>query len=290
MTISPALTPETISTLVAVGEPERHRAPLGLPVRAPRTPRSRRLRGRSRRRERARRACAARRRCRPAPACRPAGSPAGAGAQPDGAVAASRLDRRGRGDHRSARVSPLRRRAGHEARRRADRDARSRRPSGTDGDDLEPARIDDAQHGIGGRGFDEIAGVVEPLGDHAVEGRAHGRAAGDGFGRGQRRARLGERRLGVGDARDAFLDFPARGDAALEQLARARLRRPRRLERGLRRAPLRPAASGLRRASPGSRSGRARRPAARGRRRRAGSPRCAPPRARRRPARRPARA
>ena len=46
-------------------------------------------------------------------------------------------------------------------------------------DDFEPLRIDDAQHRIAGGGFDEIAGVVIPLRDDAVEGRAHDRARGD---------------------------------------------------------------------------------------------------------------
>ena len=52
-------------------------------------------------------------------------------------------------------------------------------------DDLETTWIDDAQHRIACRRFDQIARVVLTLDDDTVKRGAHGRAPGNRFGRAQ---------------------------------------------------------------------------------------------------------
>ncbi len=118
-------------------------------------------------------------------------------------------------------------------------------------DDFESRWIDDAQHRIAGGCFDQIAGIVVTLGDDPVEGRSHNRAAFDRLRRAKRRACLGDGRLCVGHRSIRFLDVPARGDAPVEQLARARLRRLRVVRARPQCVRLRPAVSGLRPSSDG---------------------------------------
>jgi hypothetical protein len=74
---------------------------------------------------------------------------------------------------------------------------------------------------------------VVALRDDTVEGGLDGRARGDGLRRGQRGLRLGELRFRLDRRTVGVLDFLARRDAPLEQLARTRSGRARVVEDGL---------------------------------------------------------
>ncbi len=287
MTISPALTPETISTCVPSLRPISHGASLRLLAARDE---HRRLftfahdRGGGNQHDvrvllgvdvdlhrRARREC----------------SPASTKARRTGTVAVPASTAAGREMHlqadlavrRPARSTRWRGSADLDARRVGERHRR---------DDLETTRIDDAQHRIAGGRLDEIAGIVHTASRRPVEGRAHDRARGDRLRRAQARPRLGERRLGVGHRAIGFFDLPARGDAAVEQLARARLGRLRVLERRLGACDLRLLPLHFGRRARNLEADEHVAPPDAIAARRAGSPRSAPPRARRRRARRPA--
>ena len=196
------------------------------------------------------------------------------------------IDGRRAGNDRD-RVERFRHRLTAQVRRGADDDAR-RVGDGHSGDQLESVRIDDAEHHVGGGRLDEVARIVEPTRDDAVEVGANGGPGRDRLRRAKRGFRLGQGRLGVGDGAIGVLDLAARGDAAFEQLAGARLGGPGAARVSPGRAPLPPAGAARRPPTSASRSAPERRRDARDRPRRAASPRSAPPRAPRRSARRPA--
>ena len=195
------------------------------------------------------------------------------------------LDRgRTRGDRQASLGGVGRRR--RQVRRRADLDARAVG---------ERHRRHDLECGCGSTtrntgsdadGFDEIARVVQPPGDHAVEGRADDRAAGECL-------RGAERRAAPGPApprRRRRREWRPRLPCARRRRART-ARAPASAPPSRCRSPPaparpRPPGAGLRRRRSESRNAPADRRDGRDRPPREASRRCAPPRARRRPGRR----
>ena len=207
---------------------------------------------------------AARRRCRPAPACRQEGRPA---RRSRGEPESSRCRARRRPDARRLSGEPRMRRPARPARcAGAPSSMRETSASGTDATTSSRCGSMTRSTGSDGRRLDEIAGVVQRLATTPSKvARTIARVATVcGGGRATPRA-WATRRLGVGALPIGVLDFLARGDAALEQIARARLSGPGVVERGLRPRHFGLPASRLRRPQSESRSARARRRAARDR-------------------------
>ena len=181
ITCSPALTPLSDLDVLAVGEPERHGAALRPCRRRRRTPPSPRLRARSRRRDERRRRWCCSASMSTSPACRPEALVGPAKARRTGPWPCPARPRPGATPPSAATLGVDRPR--HAVRRGADARCATTSASGTDATTSRRRGSMTRSTGSRGRGFDEVAGVVEALGDHAVERGAHRRAAGDRLGR-----------------------------------------------------------------------------------------------------------